>query len=505
MTGTHVDSATNVLLCTSTISQQTTVFAVQPPSISQINNGSGSFSFTANNTLGGMTCLWNFNDGSPTVTGTSVTHVFANPGMYWVTLNATNSTCQYSAYATVIYYNGSLNCSLDTPDIYKYGSGFTSHFMNNSYYPNLPIGVKKVSHWDFGDGNTLTDTTCCVMHTYVAGGSYTVTLVSDLIDSATNTLLCSSTISKNYTISPPPIEGNIYYDSLSVNLAQTTFKVWLITHDATANTLTAVDSTIVSSLWHIVTYSFNGHPSGSYLVKAAPMPGTPGATSIMPTYHDSSLYWNAATMINHTGTNTTAHIWAKNGMPGTGQGFISGNISQGANKGTGAGVPDLMVALLNSANQVVGFTYTNTNGDYAFNNLDLGTYIVFPESMNYLTTPSSSLNITSGQTHVTGIHFKHTSTEIKPYPTEIENMAKTSMFSISPNPTKGSLKINWQAGMKSSADITIMDITGRTAMTMETTTGQSTTVNIGSLQSGIYFIKVVSDNSQHTEKLILRH
>jgi hypothetical protein len=125
--------------------------------------------------------------------------------------------------------------------------------------------------------------------------------------------------------------------------------------------------------------------------------------------------------------------------------------------------------------------------------------------MNYLTTPSSSLAISSSQTTITGIHFKHTSTEIKPYPSGISGAPNADLFTIYPNPSKGILQINWKDGMNGEANVIVMDITGRTLKTLTTKTNQSARINISELQEGIYFIKVASDRAQHTEKIILQH
>jgi hypothetical protein len=289
-------------------------------------------------------------------------------------------------------------------------------------------------------------------------------------------------------------------------MSQSSFKVWLITHDAVANTLTAIDSQTVSG-YFAAPYSFSGYPAGSYRTKAAALAGTAAAGVLLPTYHDSSLYWNTALVINHTGASSTNRdIRMKQGTNLGGPGFIGGNISQGANKGTGAGVPNVLVAILNSAtNEVVRFGYTGGNGDYSFGNLPLGSYIVFPESMNYVTTPSAVLNIASGQTSATGINFKHTPTHIMPIPAGIDDLPGSVLFGIYPNPSTGNVQINWVAGMTGKAKISVLDMTGREVMTLDTITTKAAGVDMTQLQSGIYFIKVTTDQAQHTEKVVLQH
>src|SRR5690606_27869530 len=144
--------------------------------------------------------------------------------------------------------------------------------------------------------------------------------------------------------------------------------------------------------------------------------------------------------VGHTGGSTIArHIWMKSGNPGTGPGFIGGNVSQGANKGTGGGIPGMLLFVRDALNNVVTMTYTDNNGDYSFTNLPAGNYTVYPEDMNYTNIPSATLTITCTQTNVTGIDFERTNLNrtIQPKTTAIGNVAGVDLFSIYPNPSEG--------------------------------------------------------------------
>jgi hypothetical protein len=287
-------------------------------------------------------------------------------------------------------------------------------------------------------------------------------------------------------------------------MGQSSFKVWLITFDANTNMLTAIDSQTVSG-YFAAPYSFSGYPAGTYMTKAAAMAGTPAAGTMMPTYHDSSLFWNTALQIAHTGASSTnKNIKMKTGINPGGPGFIGGNVTQGANKGTGAGVSNLLVAILNSSYKIVDFTYTDANGNYSFGSLPLGDYIVYPESMNYITTPSSIINLNGSQMTVNGIDFKQTPTDIKPIPSSISNLPNKDLFSVYPNPSNGNVQINWTSTMSGKANISIIDITGREVMAQEAKTNEATRMNLNQLQNGIYFIKVTGNNAQHTEKIVLQ-
>ena len=299
------------------------------------------------------------------------------------------------------------------------------------------------------------------------------------------------------------IEGYVIWDSLANNAAQAQFKVYLIEHDAVAATLTAVDSQTVNG-WSPM-YSFSGHPAGQYRTKAAPVPGTVGSSYLVPTYHDSSLYWNNAQVINHTGgVSGGNHIWVLQGTPTTGPGFIGGSIAAGANKGTGGGIAGILVAL-QSGGQTIKYTYTDGNGDYSFSNLPVGTYTVFPEALNYLTVPATNLSITAAAASISGLNFKQTPTHIMLIPAAIGSLPENDLFSVYPNPANGDLSIRFQSAGQGTASIAISDMTGRVVMTQELESRGEQHIQVAHLPAGTYSIQVTADQATRSEKLIIAH
>jgi PKD repeat protein len=505
------DSLTQTQLCNNTYSQSVTVaYTACGFTISATNNGSGSFTFTLNNpaATSGMSYNWNFGDGSTaTGTATTQTHTYVNSGTYMVSVSGTGGGCLYSNSVS-IQYAAPVNCSLLNASFsYNMGTGGQVYFSNQSTFVNSNPPVVRVPTWDFGDGSPLS-TSLAPAHTYAASGLYNVILYNNWVDTFTNAVLCSDTDAQVITVTIAPqanvISGLVIGDSANAPTTQVSYKVWLIVHNATANTLTAVDSVVATGVY--AAYSFSNPAAGNYLTKAAVVNGTPGITGMIPTYHDSSLYWNMATTIVHNGGTTSGkHIYMQQGLTTSGPGFIGGNISQGANKGTNAGVPNLLVMLRNSANDLVKFTYTDLNGDYSFGALPAGTYNVYPEDMNYLTTPSSGITLASGAYSVNGVNFKQTPTVIVPITTGLQDVPSANMFGIYPNPTKGNVSISWSSTMTGKATVSIMDMAGRQVYAKDADVAKMSSLDLSRLQSGIYFISITTDKAQHTEKIILQH
>lgn len=504
---TSYDSLTQNVLCTDTIGQWITV--TQSPcgsSISTVNNGGGSYTFNASSNSGIISYSWNFGDGSPAAIGASVNHTYSTSGVYTVTLTTTGGGTTCTATTTVNYFNGTVNCANLNANFTSNINGFNVQFSNtSSAVNNGSVGIVNSSSWDFGDGNT--SNVNFPSHTYATAGSYVVTLINNWIDSANQNVYCTDSTSQLITVSTPPnvISGNITWDSTnSAMTISSTFKVWLITFDSSTNIITAVDSLITSGVNGQTTYTFNNEPSGIYRVKAAVVNGTPLANMLAPTYHFASTYWGNAMLINHTGgSSNNKHIHMQAGTSTNGPGFISGNVTQGAGKGTATGVPNLLVILRNASNQMVAFTYTDINGIYSFGNIPMGTYNIYPENMPQVTTPSSPFTIQSGSYTISNIDFEKTSTQIKPKTTNVEILTSNT-FTIFPNPTADNAVINWSNDWTGMAQMSVVDMTGRVVMQNLLNTSIASTINLQSLTSGVYFIKINSGKQQHTEKLIIQ-
>jgi len=148
-----------------------------------------------NNTKGASTFVYDFGDGSTTVTHTApetISHTFTQPGKYTITLYASNNCSNASTTETVeVLSQPSVSF---TSDKTSGCDGVTVKFKNTS---TGAIGYV----WDFGDGS-LTSNAIAPTHTFNGPGkNYTVTLT------ATNALGCtnSTTIADFIHVVAPPI------------------------------------------------------------------------------------------------------------------------------------------------------------------------------------------------------------------------------------------------------------------------------------------------------------
>lgn len=167
-----------------------------------------SFTNTSTSTSGAFApniFTWNFGDNSPLVTQSQnppITHAYAAPGTYNVTLTINDSTYCNSPDDTLktIRLSPNLVASFSTPPAGC--APYNAVFINNS------LGGLNFT-WDFGDGTTSTEDN--PTHLYTQVGTYKVTLTAydstacNKIDDTSFTITISPnpTASFNYTPNPP--------------------------------------------------------------------------------------------------------------------------------------------------------------------------------------------------------------------------------------------------------------------------------------------------------------
>lgn len=366
----------------------------------------------------------------------------------------------------------------------------------------------------------------------VSGGTWSVSPASvAAIDAATGVLSglssgaavvtytatgCGGPVSATHAVTVVPadaVSGNIHFTAGGAYTGNV--KVWLITF--VSPMLTAVDSVIVSCSDTMIAYQFTGVPTGTYRIKAALTAAPVTTTDYIPTYATSSFYWNTANVLNHTAGSVDANqdILMAYGAATTGPGFIAGDVTTGANKGTTSGVPvnGLMMYLFNATtSQLMQSVRTDATGHYSFGNLPVWTtYYVFPDSLNYLTTPYTNITLTTPSPLQMAANFvQHTiSHTITPVPAGVAVVnAATGSLLTSPNPTTGRVNISWQLPAAQQSTVTVADITGRIVykndLHMSSGSGNSS-IDLSSLNDGLYTISILSPAISYNNKIQVQH
>ena len=125
-----------------------------------------------NTTVGAVSYVWNFGDGSPTVTTTNPSHTYTSFGNYTVTLTATaangcSKTISMPNYISV--YQAVMTVTANPP------SGCAPATINfaTSVNPNVPVTNYT---WNFGDGSGAIVGGATMSHLYTTPGTYTISV-----------------------------------------------------------------------------------------------------------------------------------------------------------------------------------------------------------------------------------------------------------------------------------------------------------------------------------------
>jgi PKD repeat protein len=504
-----IDSSTMNTICADST---TITVAVAYPACGTVLSVSGTGatrSFTASNPAGttGISYSWDYGDGSTLGTGSNPSHTYTTSGFYTFTCTSTVSSPACSYVNTLSVYvlvpAPALYCSTLSANFTAAISSGTSNVTLTNTSTTVSFPYSRNVFVDWGDGSSNTGTT----HAYTAVGTYTIKMKVEWLDSVASYVYCRDSISKSVSItalSPGSIQGYIMYDSsFGINPAM---KVWLIQFNSTTNILSAVDSQSLPAT-AAKYYAFYNKTVGNYLVKAAIVGGPTSGSGNVPTYSYSSATWNTATSVSPTpGSISYAHISMIVGTVTTGPGFVGGNVSLGANKGASGGVAGMTMLLRDAANKVIKWATTNSNGDYSFSNVPIGTYTVYPESMNYATTPAT-ITISAGSPTVGNISFNQDDVKMSLAPRALSVGAQSAnavVWSVYPNPASNKLTVTWKGLTGADAGLNIIDIAGKTVLEQQLIGGTGAkTIDISSLRSGLYFAQGTGALSGTIEKLVV--
>lgn len=440
-------------------------------------------------------------------------HNYSSAGTYTTTLYMTvidsnNSvSCIDTATDTIVINGGNLNCN-NVNALFTHSENGKTTTVVNSSTPNTGSGVSAQYIFSWGDGSTTTKSNkSSTIHTYVNNGTYFITLKAIY---TTGSITCVDSMTDsvyiNYTPPPPPnyISGSIILDSTNVT-SNDSLIIWLITFDSSTNILKAVDSQQVHA--YTSYYHFSNKAAGQYRTKAQLLNGQTSGTGYVPTYHDSALLWSNATIIAHNGGSSFGNnIYMKKGTVTSGPGFIGGNVTQGANKGTASGIEGLNILLTDASDNVITYAVTDAKGDYSFPNLPNATYKIYPEQVAYATTPAV-ITLTAGNYQYKGIDFERSmkNQTIQPKVTGITNInANNQGFKVYPNPASDLITINWDTQSQENATVIITDISGKVVAQSEVSMSKNTTINVAKLQPGLYFLTVSTERNNNTQKLIIK-
>ena len=152
-------------------------------------------------------------------------------------------------------------------------------------------------------------------------------------------------------------------------------------------------------------------------------------------------------------------------------------------------------------------TSTDANGDFSFSNIPVGSYSVYPEAMNYATTPAT-ITVISGSSSVTGINFfqDNTKMNIRQHLLTVNAIPGNAGFwSVYPNPAGRELNVSWKGSGVQASGLTIMDVAGKRVMhiSLPAIAAGQQKIDISVLRAGLYFVHGTGALSGTARKLVV--
>jgi len=143
---------------------------------------------------------------------------------------------------------------------------------------------------------------------------------------------------------------------------------------------------------------------------------------------------------------------------------------------------------------LVGVVYTDANGNYSFDGLPQGTYIVIVEINGYQSTPSAPVTVTAGQT-AGNINFTVGGNTITPNPISVTGVETivASDLKVYPNPFTDEVRITGATG----STLQVITESGVLVHTQKIT-GTDESLRLNHLPAGVYFFRLEKDGQTKT-------
>ncbi len=428
---------------------------------------------------GAITYTWS---GAGGLSGNTavVNHNYSGPGTYAWQVIVSNGTVNDTVQGSIV-----IGGSPSAATIFN-GVNYVAPCTGN-LYDTLHAGTWNSYLWSTGE--TTPDITVFL------GGIYSVTV------GAPNG--CNYTDDVQLFWAEPDIYGVV---TTSAGQPLQNQRILLIEHDTLTQSLWASDSTWTDSLGY---YFFCNVTDTLAFLKA-----TPNAFNYptqMPTYADTTLFWNSAVAFYPQLQIPFQHDFSTlSGVNPGGPGFIGGLITQGANKTNAIGdpVPGLMVFLRNaSSGAILGNDVTDINGYFSFPAIPLGDYEIVADKPLVSTTNVPSLTLNAQTAMMDSLDFKLHSTwlELVLQPTGLPTAASDLTFTAQPNPFGNSTRLNLELPNDAAVTIDVYDVLGKNVG--QIIHGQiekgAHRFDLGSgLDAGIYFVRLQANGTTTILKVL---
>jgi len=421
---------------------------------------------------------WDFGDGSPLVNTQYPQHQYLSPGIYVTTLSITTAQSFNSSTSETVYVNASAPLCDASFSFYVdsiSGNPQVIGFINESSSVDSIISYC----WNFGDGDTsfLENP----LHYFPNQGVYDVhlsILTSGGCSSSTHYLIQVGNPMK-YNLWGRVYLGNLTTDKCIALLYKELNNGFIIPVDTVR--LTSVNDTLG-------VYYFYQVLEGMHKVKIILPESSNYDKLYAPTYYGDDLFWNMTSSINLNTDLSLMNVNMKNVVQQVGNCQISGSVMK---NNSGYSMEGVQVLLLDNYYDVFAYTFTDSLGEYTFEDVPIGNFQVYAELTGLYSIPASVFfNVNNDTLSNVNVYLSKYNSMVsidKPK----ESVVSTE-FRLFPNPVTNSLNIEILKGSNIDYKYQIINNIGQTVSFGNMNANGINTIDVRNLHSGMYLISIFS-------------
>jgi len=261
-------------------------------------------------------------------------------------------------------------------------------------------------------------------------------------------------------------------------------------------------------------FRFDRLMTGNYYLYA--IPDTNNPDNVVPGYYANKLRWQSAYLLTVDADVYDADIYLphKDFILPQGEASISGHMlkpqnskfssdiycrpwfENNSNEYCNDGLSNVTVLLFNhDKSKLLDFTLTDDLGNFYFNNLPFGNYVVDAEKAGFITTASPIISLTPEYDNESGVILEINQQKIG---ISFENnLPQENNINIFPNPATTEINIPFENPLLLSSQIEVYDLFGNRVLRPVIPSKQDNSIyklDINELSSGLYFGKIVNFN-----------
>ncbi|MFZ4401018.1 MAG: PKD domain-containing protein [Bacteroidales bacterium] len=450
--------------------------------------------------------LWNFGDGT-TSTQQNPIHAFvANPsGGYNVclTMKVLNSAATVLCENTYCSFVNTATSGTACQNSFTYTHqnlvyAFSGH-INSSNTTNY--------YWSFGDGSSATGQYITHVFTQPASGSTGYHVCLTTVTSNNNGTSCSDTSCQFIAIantSGTIIQGFVTAGNYDVSDGY----VLLYQANTSSMSYALIDTLVLDSIGYFIYNYVNVPPTNpAFLIKAVMNPTASFYSQYAPTFYHNTVNWFTATAVFPSANTVFYNInMIHLPTPVTGNGTLGGNVFSGGTKANSdLPLSGVELILSDENDNPLKIAYSNSTGNFSFNNLAMGNYKLHIEIAGvnytpYLVTLSSA---NPGVNNIT-VTVNNSGAIITGIEKELSNTS--SISDIYPNPSTSEAFIDISSSKTDKVIVSIYDNTGIKLSSIEYNVNGNQRINLNQkhFASGIYTVKIEANNGvSSVRKLVI--